>query len=134
MEAISIVAGRFLLGLYFLVPGIRKFTESDKLVAYMQSHDIAFASQLLGFAGTVSIIGGIFLMTGRHIKIVSYGFVVYVLLVNFMLHDFWTIIRSALLCRRASTRSHVFKQTHTKSRPNCCSGIGKRSSRGVTRS
>lgn len=91
MEAISIVVGRFLLGLYFLVPGIRKFTESDKLVAYMQSHDIAFASQLLGFAGTVSIIGGIFLMTGRHIKIVSYGFVVYVLLVNFMLHDFWTM-------------------------------------------
>lgn len=91
MESISRVTGRFLLGLYFLVPGIRKFTESDKLLAYMQSHDITFAAQLLGFAGAVSIIGGVFLMTGRYVKIVSYGFVVYVLLVNFMLHDFWTL-------------------------------------------
>ena len=91
MKSISIVTGRSLLGLYFLVPGIRKFTESDKLLTYMQSHDIPFAAQLLWFAGAVSIIGGIFLMAGRHVKIVSYGFVVYVLLVNFMLHDFWTL-------------------------------------------
>lgn len=91
MENISIVTGRFLLGLYFLVPGIRKFTESDKLLAYMQSHDITFAAQLLWFAGAVSVVGGVFLMTGRHVKMVSYGFVVYVLLVNFMLHDFWTM-------------------------------------------
>jgi putative oxidoreductase len=30
-------------------------------------------------------------MFGRHVKVVAYGFVVYVLLVNFMLHDFWTM-------------------------------------------
>jgi putative oxidoreductase len=83
--------GQFLLGLYFLAPGIRKFTASDKLLAYMQSHDIAFASQLLWFAGAVSVIGGILLMSGRHVKLVAYGFVVYILLVNFMLHDFWTM-------------------------------------------
>lgn len=87
----SIVIGRSLLGLYFFVPGLRKFTESDQLVAYMQAHDIAFAHQFLWFAGAVSVIGGVFLMSGRHVKIVSYGFVVYVLLVNFMLHNFWTM-------------------------------------------
>ena len=60
-------------------------------VAYMQSHDIAFAPQFLWFAGAVGVIGGILLMSGRYVKVVAYGFVVYVLLVNFMLHDFWTM-------------------------------------------
>lgn len=91
MDTISITIGRFLLGLYFFVPGIRKFTESDKMVAYMQSHDIAFAPQLLWFSGAVSLVGGIMLMTGRHVKLAAYGFVLYVLLVNFMLHNFWSM-------------------------------------------
>jgi putative oxidoreductase len=91
MNKFSIMMGQFLLGLYFLAPGIRKFTASDTLLAYMQSHDIAFAQQLLWFAGAASVVGGILLMSGRHVKLVAYGFVVYVLLVNFMLHDFWTM-------------------------------------------
>jgi len=91
MNKYSIMIGRFLLGLYFLIPGIRKFTESDQMTAYMLSHEIAFAPQLLWFAGAASVIGGILLMSGRHVKIAAYGFVVYVLLVNFMLHDFWTM-------------------------------------------
>lgn len=91
MNKISIAIGQCLLGLYFLLPGIQKFTASEKMTAYMQSHDITFAPQLLWFAGAVSIVGGILLMSGRHVKLVAYGFVVYVLLVNFMLHDFWTM-------------------------------------------
>ena len=91
MGKISVLIGQCLLGLYFLVPGIQKFTASERLVAYMQSHDVAFAPQLLWFAGAVSLVGGVLLMTGRHVKLVAYGFVVYVLLVNFMLHDFWTM-------------------------------------------
>ena len=91
MDRFSITMGRFLLGLYFFVPGIRKFTESDQLTAYMQSHDIAFAPQLLWFAGAASVIGGILLMSGRFVKFAAYGFVIYVLLVNLMLHNFWAM-------------------------------------------
>jgi putative oxidoreductase len=91
MDSYSIVMGRFLLGLYFFIPGVRKFTESDQMTAYMQSHDIAFAPQLLLLAGTASDIGGILLMSGRYVKIAAYGFVLYVLLVNLMLHNFWAM-------------------------------------------
>lgn len=91
MDKFSITIGRFLLGLYFFIPGIRKFTESDQLTAYMQSHDIAFAPQLLWFAGAASVIGGILLMSGRFVKFAAYGFVIYVLLVNLMLHNFWVM-------------------------------------------
>ena len=91
MDRFSITIGRFLLGLYFFIPGIRKFTESDQLTAYMQSHDIAFASQLLWVAGVTSVIGGILLMSGRYVKLAAYGFVIYVLLINLMLHNFWDV-------------------------------------------
>ncbi|AQA19319.1 hypothetical protein BST95_14780 [Halioglobus japonicus] len=91
MDAASIAAGRFLLGLYFFIPGIQKFADSERLTSYMQVHDIAYAPQLLLFAGIVSVVGGALLMTGRYVKLVAYGFVVYVLLVNLMLHNFWAM-------------------------------------------
>ena len=87
----SLMIGRFLLGLYFLVPGIMKFTAADDTLAYMQFHDIPFAEPSLYFAGVTNIIGGLLLMSGRHVKLVAFAFVIYVLLVNVMLHDFWTM-------------------------------------------
>lgn len=91
MERISVTTGRLLLALLFLMAGIRKFTETERMVAYMQSHDIAFAPQLLVVAGLANLIGAAALMSGRYVKLAAYGFVVYLLLVNFMLHDFWTM-------------------------------------------
>ena len=91
LSRISLVIGRFLLGLYFFLPGIRKFTATDESVAYMQSHDIPFALPLLWFAGAASLVGGLALMTGRHVKVAAFGFVIYVILVNMLLHNFWTM-------------------------------------------
>lgn len=91
MTPLSIMIGRFLLGLYFLLPGIMKFTEAEDTLAYMQFHEIPFAEPFLYIAGITNIIGGLLLMTGRHVKLVAFGFVIYTLLVNVMLHDFWTM-------------------------------------------
>lgn len=91
MTPLSIIIGRFLLGLYFLLPGIMKFTQAEDTLAYMQFHEIPFAEPFLYIAGITNVIGGLLLMTGRHVKLVAFGFVIYTLLVNVMLHDFWTM-------------------------------------------
>ncbi|MGF1456648.1 MAG: DoxX family protein [Alphaproteobacteria bacterium] len=91
VSALSIFAGRFLLGLYFILPGLLKVMAPEATIAYMQSHAIAFAPLLMWIAAATNILGGLLLMAGRHVKLVAYGFVVYVLLVNVMLHDFWTM-------------------------------------------
>ena len=91
MSNFSIMFGRILLGLYFLLPGLAKAAAPTQTIAYMESHGILFAPALMWFSVIVNIIGGLLLITGRHVRIVAYGFVVYVLLVNFMLHDFWTM-------------------------------------------
>lgn len=91
MSNISVTIGRVLLGLYFLLPGLMKVAGPDQTIAYMESHNIAFAAPLMWIATVTNIVGGLLLITGRHVKLVAYGFVVYVLLVNFMLHDFWNV-------------------------------------------
>lgn len=90
-SSMAVTIGRVLLGLYFLLPGLSKIAGSADMVAYMQGHDIPFAAPLLWFSIIVNIAGGLFLILGRHVKFVAYGFVVYILIVNFMLHDFWTM-------------------------------------------
>lgn len=91
MSNITITIGRVLLGLYFLLPGLMKAAGPAQTVAYMESHNIAFATPLMWIATVTNIVGGLLLITGRHVKLVAYGFVVYVLLVNVMLHDFWAV-------------------------------------------
>jgi len=87
----SVTIGRVLLGLYFLMPGLMKIAGPAETIAYMESHAIPFAAPLMWFSASINILGGLALIAGRHVRLVAYGFVVYVLLVNFMLHDFWTM-------------------------------------------
>ena len=91
MSNIAIAAGRVLLGLYFLLPGLMKLADPAQTIVYMESHNIAFAAPLMWIATITNIVGGLLLISGRHVKMVAYGFVIYVLLVNGMLHDFWAV-------------------------------------------
>lgn len=91
ISSMSVIVGRFLLGLYFFVPGLMKVAAPTETLAYMDSHGVPLAAPLMWFAAATNIVGGLALMTGRHVRLVAYGFVLYVLLVNFMLHDFWNM-------------------------------------------
>ncbi|MEL6830499.1 MAG: DoxX family protein [Pseudomonadota bacterium] len=90
-STLSILVGRFLLGLYFLVPGLMKVAAPVETIAYMESHGVPFALPLMWVATAANIIGGVLLMTGRHVRLAAYGSVLYVLVINFYLHDFWTM-------------------------------------------
>lgn len=84
-----IFAGRLLLALYFLVPGLMKFAAWDLHIGMMEGHGVPFAAPLLLVAGLANVIGAILLLTGRHVRLTALGFVLYILLVNMSLHDFW---------------------------------------------
>lgn len=83
------LAGRILLALYFLLPGIMKFVAWDTHIGLMQTHGIGFTGPLLAFSGIAAIAGGLALLCGRHIRIAALGFAAYILIVNVTLHDFW---------------------------------------------
>ena len=87
----SIIIGRFLLGLYFLVPGIAKIFDNTTQLQLMEARGIPDAYPLLMFAGVSSLLGAAALMSGRYVKLAAYGFVIYVLLVNVLIHPFWIV-------------------------------------------
>ena len=91
VSALSIMIGRFLLGLYFLVPGIAKILDNESQLMLMEARGVPSAYPLLVFAGASSVLGAAALMSGRYVKLAAYGFVVYVLLVNLLIHPFWIV-------------------------------------------
>jgi putative oxidoreductase len=82
-------AGRWLVALYFLVPGIMKFLALPMHVSLMTLHKVPFPLPLLIIAGAVQIVGAILLISDRFVRFTALGFVVYTGLINVMLHDFW---------------------------------------------
>jgi putative oxidoreductase len=84
-----IAIGRSLMALYFLVPGIAKFLAFQTHVALMMAHKVPMPEILLVIAGVAQVIGAILLLTNRFVRFSALGFVVYTLLINLMLHDFW---------------------------------------------
>ena len=88
-QPLALHIGRVLLGLYFIVPGISKFADWERHIQLMQHHDIGFTAPLLAVAGVANIILGVLLIANRQLVFAAYACVLYVLIINFSLHDFW---------------------------------------------
>jgi putative oxidoreductase len=86
---IMIAAGRVLLALYFLLPGLAKLAASASQLSLMEHHGIAYAALLLPIAGIAQVLGALALLANRHVRLVSLGFVLYILIINGLMHDFW---------------------------------------------
>ena len=89
MKLILMHAGRIFLAVYFLIPGISKFTSWDSSVALMEAHNMSMIPVWLVIAGTAQVVGSTSLLFNKHVVICALGFAVMTLLINFNLHDFW---------------------------------------------
>jgi putative oxidoreductase len=89
MKLILMHVGRVFLALYFLIPGISKFTSWDSSVALMETHNMKMIPPLLAIAAITQVIGSICLFLNKYVVICALGFAVMTLLINFNLHDFW---------------------------------------------
>jgi putative oxidoreductase len=89
MKLILMHVGRIFLALYFLIPGISKFTSWNTSVALMEAHNMKMITFLLAIAGVTQVVGSISLLLNRYVVICALGFAVMTLLINFNLHDFW---------------------------------------------
>ena len=89
MKLILMHVGRIFLALYFLIPGISKFTSWNSSVALMEAHNMKMIPFLLAIAGIAQMVGSISLLLNRYVVICALGFAMMTLLINFNLHDFW---------------------------------------------
>ena len=83
--------GRVLLGLYFLLPGVAKFTAWDRHIQLMETHEMSMVPVFLVVAGVIQIVGGLCLIANKQVVICALGFAVMILLINLNLHDFWNV-------------------------------------------
>ncbi|MEQ9143374.1 MAG: DoxX family protein [Parvibaculaceae bacterium] len=88
-SSLLIAPGRVLLALYFLLPGLMKFLAPGEQLALMAHHGVPYAAPLLIVAGIANVGGGLLLLTNRFVRFASLGFVLYILVINVTLHDFW---------------------------------------------
>ncbi|MGB1118685.1 MAG: DoxX family protein [Parvibaculales bacterium] len=85
----ALTVGRILLGLYFVLPGIAKFADWQRHIDLMLHHNVPFTEPLLLLAGIANLLLGGMLLANRYVSPAAYACVLYILLVNFNLHDFW---------------------------------------------
>ena len=81
--------GRVFLALYFLLPGISKFTSWESSAALMETHNMVMIPFLLTIAGIAQVLGGISLLLNRYVVVCALAFALMTILINFNLHDFW---------------------------------------------
>ena len=63
----AVTVGRFLLGLYFFLPGISKITGYADTLSYMSLHNIPLPEVLLPVTIVLQVVGGLMLMLGLRV-------------------------------------------------------------------
>jgi putative oxidoreductase len=83
------IAGRVLLGAYFLVPGVTKVVGFAGTLAYMELHGVPFTLPLLLLTIPLQVGGGIALIANWNARIAAFLLAGLTLLINAFMHDFW---------------------------------------------
>ena len=85
------LTGRVLLGLYFIVPGLMKVMNFDGTAEYMAAHGMVFIPFFLVLTIVLQLGGGVCLLIGFRQSEVSFVLAGLVLLINLVMHDFWSM-------------------------------------------
>ena len=91
MKDILMHTGRVMLALYFLAPGIGKFTAWEANVALMEAHNMVMIPFLLAIAAVVQVAGSISMLLNKYVVVCALGFAAMTILINISLHDFWNV-------------------------------------------
>ncbi len=83
--------GRFLLGLYFVVPGITKVVGYADTLALMQSKGVPLADLLLPLTIVMQIGLGGLLMINRQVRFSALALFGLTILINVFIHNFWAL-------------------------------------------
>lgn len=90
-QRLLFIAGRILLGLYFLVPGIMKIVDWDGSAAYMANHGMVFIPFFLGLTILMQVGGALCLFANYRTALVAFLLAGLTLVISIVMHDFWTM-------------------------------------------
>ena len=90
-DGLFFVAGRSLLGLYFIGPGLSKVFDFTSTLALMRMKGVPFSSVLLPLTIIIQLVGGIFLILGKNLRPTAFILFGLTIVINIYIHNFWTL-------------------------------------------
>ena len=91
LDSLFFITGRSLLGLYFIGPGLGKVFDFASTLALMRMKGVPFSSVLLPLTIFIQLIGGIFLILGKNLRLASFILFGLTICINIFIHNFWTL-------------------------------------------
>lgn len=88
-QRLLLMAGRILLGLYFLVPGIMKIVDWDGSASYMANHGMILIPFFLGLTIIMQVGGALCLFANYRTALVAFLLAGLTLVISIVMHDFW---------------------------------------------
>ena len=85
------IVGRSLLGLYFIVPGVSKVFDYASTLALMKMKGVPFSAALLPVTIVIQLLGGIFLILGKNLRLTAFILFGLTIFINIFIHNFWTL-------------------------------------------
>lgn len=89
LDNLFFIVGRTLLGLYFIGPGLGKVFEFTATLALMRIKGVPFSLVLLPLTIFIQLIGGIFLILGKNLRLASFILFGLTIFINIFIHNFW---------------------------------------------
>ena len=97
--------GRWLLGLYFLVPGVMKIVGFEATADYMAAHGMVLIPVFLVLTIILQVGGALCLFAGYRVAPVAFVLAGLTLVISLVMHDFWTM--EAGLQRQHETQNFI---------------------------
>lgn len=83
------VAGRVLLGSYFLFGGFHHFAATKMMATYTRSHGVPYPEAAVIIGGVLLMVAGLSLLLGLAPKVGIAATVLFLVPVTFIMHGFW---------------------------------------------
>ena len=91
IDTTSLIIGRTLLGVYFLVPGISKIFNYSGTLELMVLKGVFLAQIALPITIVIQVGLALALLFNKYVRISSLTLVALTLLINIYIHDFWNL-------------------------------------------
>ncbi len=89
LDSACLLTGRFLLGVYFILPGISKIVGYEPTAVYMAEHNVPFVDLVLPLTIVLQIGLGVTLIIGLKGKLTAFLLAGMTFVISLYMHNFW---------------------------------------------
>lgn len=91
LETPSILLGRALLGLYFILPGLQKISNYEGMIQYMEKFGVPAVDIMLPVTIALQLLLGLAVIIGFKTKIAAFLLAGMTLVISIFMHSFWNL-------------------------------------------